>query len=469
MVLLRDLNFGSASAEKDKLEDWFIETDAYRRIKNGDIDFILGLKGSGKSSIFKMLPNEQTEDLLIVQANNLQGPTEYEALVPISSEDTLNSFKNLWKIYSAILIGQAVLNKFGEHYSEDERLRKMRVELQGIDVVEKGKLAEFWSYLKERAPQIRISAEWLSFEWQSQTKKFRFFDFLRWTNEFLSDRGVKCWILFDRLDEFFNQDEQKRKLALEALLFSYSDMGALDHIGVKIFLRTDIYDTLRFENKDHFSSSTVRITWGMDDLLKLISKRLAQNQDLLYQATGVGGPVDITPKVAENVFYTVFEDTVERGSRQSKTLPWVYKRILNGQNIATPRDMIVFCIEAKNLQAEYGHIVKPNRLISGRAVKSAFPRFSEQKLTDYLYAVFPETKPFVEKLKGADRPKFSIGQLKLMFQNGEDALVKIRKLYEVGVLGKIGERPVESTDFFEVPLMYRQALGIRTVGPIRGA
>ena len=317
--------------------------------------------------------------------------------------------------------------------------------------------------------EIEINTEHVLFKMKSGQRKFNYSRLLEAEEAFLKNRNIKCWVLFDRLDEFFTTDLQKRKMALEGLLFANSDIGNLSCIDFKIFLRTDVFDTLEFENKDHLSSSIVKIDWKVDDLLMLISKRLAKNRDIVSDAMGIKQEVEVNYRVAEILFNTVFENTVEKGQRQATSLKWIYTRLLNGQNISTPRDMIYFCCEAKNNQIKFGYPLETGRLISGRAIKEAFPKFSEHKLKDYIYSVFPDTKDLIEKFRGSERPKFSLERLKDMLRNGNDVLTKIRKLYETGFLRKIGNRPVENTEFFEIPLMYRPVLGIKTFGPKKRA
>lgn len=465
MVEAKDLDFGSSSAEREeRLDEWFIETDEFRKVSEGKIDFILGLKGSGKSSIFRILPQIEKENLLIIQGNSLKGVAEYELLSPITGKNIVEDFRNVWKVYLSLIIGQKLLKKFDE-LSEDEDLDKIKKILEDLGVSERSGLIGFLHKVKESIPNVEVNAEYFKFNVKSEEKKFSYSKLLETEQRFLENNSLKCWVLFDRLDEFFTQDFDKRKSALEGLLFSYSDIGHLENIKMKIFLRTDIFDTLRFENKDHFTSSTIRIKWGIDELMILISKRISKNKEIVHMALGIDTIGDITKKVAENLFYTVFEDFVESGLRQSTTLNWIHKRILDGQGIATPRDMVNFCIMTRDEQTSIKHLVKTGRLISGKALKEAFTKFSEHKLQDYLFSVFPDIQNLVEYFRGSERPKFSQDELRKILKNGEDELIKIRKLYSAGFLSKIGDKPVENTEYFEVPFMYRPILGIKTFGP----
>src|SRR5690349_24952479 len=59
-----NLNFGAPAAERDiirGLKDYFVESEAYRRIENRQKYIILGNRGSGKSAIFKVIADRERE------------------------------------------------------------------------------------------------------------------------------------------------------------------------------------------------------------------------------------------------------------------------------------------------------------------------------------------------------------------------------------------------------------------------
>lgn len=49
--LLKELDFGESVAEDeddDRLASYFVETDTWNRLINGEVDIVYGAKGSGK-------------------------------------------------------------------------------------------------------------------------------------------------------------------------------------------------------------------------------------------------------------------------------------------------------------------------------------------------------------------------------------------------------------------------------------
>ena len=57
MQLLKKISFGARVAEEEtnELGNYFVETDQWERIYNGEIDVVKGDKGAGKSAIYSLL------------------------------------------------------------------------------------------------------------------------------------------------------------------------------------------------------------------------------------------------------------------------------------------------------------------------------------------------------------------------------------------------------------------------------
>ena len=67
-------------------------------------------------------------------------------------------------------------------------------------------------------------------------------DILSEIEEVLEEEDMECWILFDKIDELFSNDYQKRKLCIESLFRTYLNfVNRFPKIKFKIFLRNDIW------------------------------------------------------------------------------------------------------------------------------------------------------------------------------------------------------------------------------------
>ncbi len=68
-VNFNDLAFGAPAAERDidiGLDDYFVESEAYQRVSQGGKTIVLGMRGSKKSAIFKVLATREKQHGSIV-------------------------------------------------------------------------------------------------------------------------------------------------------------------------------------------------------------------------------------------------------------------------------------------------------------------------------------------------------------------------------------------------------------------
>lgn len=114
--ILRTITFGQRVAEDevDALGTYFVETDNWERLFNGDIDVVYGAKGTGKSALYSLLLARIEKlfdrNVLLVGAENPRGAPAFRDLLtdPPTSE---REFIGLWKLYFASLL-HSVLRDF---------------------------------------------------------------------------------------------------------------------------------------------------------------------------------------------------------------------------------------------------------------------------------------------------------------------------------------------------------------------
>jgi hypothetical protein len=105
---LQEIKFGERVAEDEtqNLIKYFVETDDWRRVFNGEIDVVYGAKGSGKSAIYTILDanNEKLFDknILLTTAENPRGNTVFEGLT-IDPPTGEAEFVRLWKLYFIVI------------------------------------------------------------------------------------------------------------------------------------------------------------------------------------------------------------------------------------------------------------------------------------------------------------------------------------------------------------------------------
>ena len=101
----------------------------------------------------------------------------------------------------------------------------------------------------------------------SKNSKVSIYELLSEINDYLVSEKKTVWLLLDKIDELFPNKANVRKECIEGLFLAYIDfVSRYSNIKLKIFLRTDIWNTLSFVNKSHLTDKTTIITWHEDSL-----------------------------------------------------------------------------------------------------------------------------------------------------------------------------------------------------------
>jgi hypothetical protein len=283
--ILQSVRFGQRVAEDETkdLASYFVETDQWIQLFNGEKDVIYGPKGSGKSALYALLSSKNDalfdRNILLVAAENPQGAPAFRNLLvdPPASE---REFTGLWKLYFATLL-QGVLAEYGianshsmqlQQSLEREGLIRGKLSLAGILSTIVGYVR---SALRPQAIEGGIEIDPISqlpkgftgkiiFNEPSKTgidPAFRSVDrLLELANTALAEEGVSSWILLDRLDVAFSENIELEANALRALFRVYLDLRAFPQIQLKIFLRTDIWARITSEGFREASHVTRHLT-----------------------------------------------------------------------------------------------------------------------------------------------------------------------------------------------------------------
>jgi hypothetical protein len=213
--------------------------------------------------------------------------------------------------------------------------------------------------------------------------------------------------------------------------------------------------------------------WRSPWLLKLVVARAVSDPNVqTYCETTVGEKVDVAAVINGSddfvlkVFYAIFEPRmgiIRKEGFGPATHEWILKRLVDGLGMRFPRELIHLGNMAVVRQRELDRIEgkhQSERLISSKALRSAFEAVSEYRCETYLNAEFPHLAEHFNCLRGKETSVFTKDQLLADFKGldpkGEDA---IRTVQDVGVISPIGKN-ADSAKRFEIPLLYRSGLGI---------
>lgn len=483
--ILKDLDLGKRVAEEetDHLASYFVETDQWSRIWNGQIDIVYGPKGSGKSAIYSHLLDCGHElvdrNILVESAENPRGAVAFKDLLegpPLSEEE----FKALWKLYIVSLMGK-VLRDYSIRNAAAERvisllkavgllppprsslqrlvktvrdyvsgLRRPEIE-GGVRVDPASGLPEMFVKITPREPSqqereagaLAVDDVWADIE------------------EALEYESLQVWLLFDRLDVTFSESPNLERNALRALFMVYNDLVSYERISLKVFLRSDIWRSLTdrgFREASHITRS-VTIDWDDQSLLNLVVKRLVQNEPLLRFLGRSAEEILASLPSQESVFYDVFPQHVSEPTYTTKTFPWLLTRSRDGTGKAAPRELIHLLSCARDEQIrmlELGHDQPPGRqLISEEALKDALPEVSRVRLEQTIYAEYSDLRMHIQALASEEPTQRLAGLARLWRKDMDTARVLASRLVEIGVFKQAGSKDDPE---YRVPPLYRPAL-----------
>lgn len=474
--VIDSLDLGASVAEQDtNLSSYFVNSRSMKSILTKK-DILLGVKGSGKTAIFKQITKNnnysETRNVLFVDANRLNADSDFKSAFEMMSQDdnNQNQFVQAWKIYliNAVWPKIKALKKTESYNALYYRVNndKLLVDLKYPSLFDKLRFAvkrikiAFSSDIQgnrsmEAAVDLNSGNELNRVKPTSDLNSVDFNEIFRLIDAVLQENGKRLWIMFDRLDDAF--PHEKDQFYIRQLLIAYKDFYSYDNFKLKISLRDDIFQTITgekygFEGLSHVSEkATTPILWDKTKFKDLIIKRLklsAQFKSYLNKKN-----ISISdPKDWDAVLEVFLGKQVDNGSKNPDALGWIINHIKDGQSTATPRDVITLLNQALDMQRDEAIPNNQEPIISSSKIKSAYEWTSNNKLNTQLYAEYPDYRSIIELF----RARKSTYKEKVIEQLlGENYEERLKQLQFVGFIGKFG-------DNWKVPFIYRPALEIKT-------
>lgn len=476
--LLKSINFGESVAEleAERLRDYFIETHHWQEMRNGEVDVVYGPKGSGKSAIYSLINEHEPEffqdNIVLKFAENPRGATAFSDLQtdPPASE---RSFIYLWKLYLLSLIGE----HFESYGTQTAAGNEVVVALKDSGfILEKNTLKVFLGrasdYIKKYfnpeslEPNVSFGESTgsltgigikISFAEPSQAYAaigVQSIDtLLHKANMELEQSGFSIWFLLDRLDVAFVESPELEENALRALFKTYLDLAGFEFIQLRIFLRTDIWQSITkkgFREATHVQRATT-ITWDRGGLLNLIMLRLASNDEVRIQYHIDMDLIRASQEYQEQMFYRMFPDKVDTG-RNPRTLDWLIGRVQDSLLYAAPRDIINLINAALQRQIHYlevgGEAPEGDLLFTRRALKEALSIASKEKVEKHLFAENPSLRDMLELLKGRKTSQTVRTLSELWGVSLDEAHKAAESIAKTGVWRQEGDDPVRYWTMF---------------------
>lgn len=448
---LVDFGVGAAHHEKH-LANFFYRSGAFQDACSAKTYLILGAKGAGKSAIFRML-QELRPEIALFQPPNLWLPDEprlrdYAATLRRLG---ISSAVTLWRFYVATLLIGACLS----HPQLPPELLKAYQRF----LVRWGLLCEvptFWQTVKKVKWSVGFK-DYAKVEAGQASLTPNEIDYIiQTTDHWLDEIGADLWLGLDSLDEVETNGgtHDDAEDLQSSLMRAVGELTRLKRVRFKLFFRTDVYQSLTYVNKDHFSGVKLTLQWSKEDLGVMLGHRL----QVLH------------PKHTTAITYPQARQWIDEffdwpSNSLLESFDGLYATMRDGNGDVLPRDLVNFCVTAQKLQQSFDiqGIEKPpeGKSICATAIRRAFLVTAESKLNDFLN-VFQNFNETYERLKGGTSRIFNRAELSEAIGKKDrlDADLVIADLVRVGALAIMDNKVVNLSDSFEIPMLYSIALRV---------
>jgi hypothetical protein len=479
LSILKQIRLGDSVAEneQDSLVDYFVETEAWKRLYDGEVDITYGGKGTGKSALYLLL-HGRAEDLKRRNIHIIAGENVSEDPVFRQLNDNSNisedDFRYIWKIYILTLVGNYLRENLRSTKGADRIIGLL--ESEGLIPITglKQALKVVLDWINRR--KVSISAQVQDAKYsltleettleQEREGNLSVQDLAFQINKVLEDSECSIWILYDRLDNAFSRQEVEIP-ALRALFRTYRDFAGFNNLVLKIFLRDDIWNRITKEKGFRESTHITKvytIDWTDKAIKHLVLSRFFNNQTVEDHYKITREEILASDDLQSEVLKKILPVQVESGPKQSNTFDWILNHVSDGKQKFAPREVISLLNKAREQQVrieETGDETRTNGyLIGPKALKLAFEKVSKERV-ETLYSEYPEQRKIIEMFEGekTEHNLESIGKLLFNARIDRNPAQVIEDLLEISFFQKKRAKKVPDPTYW-VPFIFRPYLSM---------
>lgn len=438
-------SFGAISADEDDLLDQCFEDHAsYKAVKNFEKWLVVGRKGAGKTAIFKKLLTEKSYTTFAFGHTFRNYPWEHHDKQKKVGVPEHECFSHSWTYLILLTLAKILLNTDHSQPYNDFALEALSV-IESFLTDTYGSRDPELSQVFQPNTKIHLKAEMgISlglFSTKLDAEKLTIDNLpilIQELNKNIMHKVIQClndelqyFVAFDELDLNFNPDDENYRLRLIGLITSAREINNLakgfgKKLNVVLFLRDDIYQFLKFEDKNKITDSSVTmIEWDTENskhtLRDLMSKRIAIVTD--------------NPK---NIWETAFDESQKMRGHQTK-----YQHILD-RTMLRPRDIIKFCniiLQQYQKDAATDGRDKFNNVDVNNAHQEYSP-YLLLELDDEVFRHIPNHEKYYELLRDLEAVSFEIEEFeqicdkrKSLFSEPKSAHQILSDLFEFSLIG----------------------------------
>lgn len=341
---IRRVDFGRIDAESDsKLGDYFVDTGVLRRVQQGERQVIIGRKGAGKTALFRQAERTITGSQIVRMEFSDYAWESHKRIVELGLP-LENAYSASWTFTFLM----AACKKWKESPDRAVRREADAIYQQVYGNEDPNLLSllvdKFRRLRKLELPNVGDLGGLGSFELNDPAAGATLARAANVWNEkllVLADNlfpKMPVTILVDRLDDGWDSSIEIRNMLAGALKAARTINLRCGRAGfprpVIVFLRSDIFAELTFNDKNKMGEDVEYLEWTDNTLLDIVKKRIAKS---------LGVEV-------EHAWEKAFSSNQmrQRASIESYLLKRTMRR---------PRDIIAFSIKCQTAAVDAGHEV----------------------------------------------------------------------------------------------------------------
>lgn len=274
-----DLLFGNDSGELDhNLHSYFINTEQYRRIKNGNIFLVSGKRGTGKSSIAKMLKTEKSDSCIIIRPDHLNIDNIREQSKNVSKEIFRNKLSKIWlnTIY-AMMVKNLHLSNTKLEFETKKYLSAFH-EFTSNLMVKEDEVQSFVNTFIAYSKLLTTENEPAQYQLKSIFDNLSFTQIDSELKQISTYENKQIFILFDNLDDDYDLDPDFTILLVNSLIkASMQIIRESSIIKPIVFIREDILSVIAKKENSFISQmrgNIIELRWNREKLLEVLNTRI---------------------------------------------------------------------------------------------------------------------------------------------------------------------------------------------------
>lgn len=291
MYSLSDIEtFGDVAAEDDAVLEYFLATNAVKKIEEGRFFLVLGRKGTGKTAIVRHFTEGRTNSLS--KSLNLRGyPWNVHASRIDRGASNIEAYVSSWRYLISVQLASLTLANYKGRSSKAKELRQFFADNYGgadpqlSDVLRPRRLTLSKFSLNPSIMGNELGGvdlerkngdDQLGLELNALSTAI-----MNAVLELAKEGGLSTLSLhFDELDQGLSKlDEARSKMLIGLVLAARETRRESERAGGSIYpvvyLRTDLWDELQFSDKNKISQTmTLHLAWNSESLLEMVDTRL---------------------------------------------------------------------------------------------------------------------------------------------------------------------------------------------------